>query len=437
MEATVQIERYADQGRCVAHIDGRVVFVRFALPGERVRIVLDEPTDRSDRFWTGEVVEVLEASPDRVAPSWPLAGPLAMGGGVGGADLIHVSLEGQERWKEAAVMDVMRRLGHVELDEIPVYAMPGDEDAQGLHWRTRIEMITDDEGRPSMHRRGSHVRVPIDTMPLATRAVLEAAAMNDVWGGALPANAQVRIAVPEPRVDAADIADGAALRRAIGRNYAIIVDGKVRHGSRSLTERITVDGHAFDYTVDAAGFWQMHREAPQVLPQYVIDQIREVLGDRAPRNGRNLVIWDLYSGSGLFTLPLATLIDEHAKLVSVEGAKTAVANARRNLKSAGIHTVQALCGDVLKTLEKDIDPQRAHPDIVVLDPPRAGAKAKVCTKIANSGAPIVVYIACDPASLARDTATLTQHGYALHSIAAFDIYPMTHHVETVCLLTHS
>ncbi len=121
--------------------------------------------------------------------------------------------------------------------------------------------------------------------------------------------------------------------------------------------------------------------------------------------------------------------------ISVEGAKTAVANARRNLKSAGIHTVQALCGDVLKTLEKDIDPQRAHPDIVVLDPPRAGAKAKVCTKIANSGAPIVVYIACDPASLARDTATLTQHGYALHSIAAFDIYPMTHHVETVAVFT--
>ncbi len=116
--------------------------MRFALPGERVRIVLDEPTNRSDRFWTGEVVEVLETSPDRVAPSWPLAGPLAMGGGVGGADLIHVSLEGQERWKEAAVMDVMRRLGHVELDEIPVYAMPGDEEAQGLHWRTRIEMIT-------------------------------------------------------------------------------------------------------------------------------------------------------------------------------------------------------------------------------------------------------------------------------------------------------
>ena len=84
MESTIRIERYADQGRCVGHIDGRVVFVRFALPGELVRVVLDEPHDREDRFWTGEVTEVLEASEDRVEPVWPLAGPLAMGGGVGG-----------------------------------------------------------------------------------------------------------------------------------------------------------------------------------------------------------------------------------------------------------------------------------------------------------------------------------------------------------------
>ncbi|MDE5640191.1 MAG: RsmD family RNA methyltransferase, partial [Bifidobacterium castoris] len=312
---------------------------------------------------------------------------------------------------------------------------PGDAESRGLHWLTRIEMITDDEGRPSMHRRGSHLRVPIETMPLATRAVLEAAAMNDIWDGALPANAQLRVAVPEPRAEAAETATPGALRRAIGDNYAVIVDGKVRHGSRNLTERISVDGREFTYTVDAAGFWQMHREAPQALPQYVIDQVREALAGRAPRNGRNLVIWDLYSGSGLFTLPLPTLVDDHAKLVSIEGSKTAVANGRRNLKAAGVHTVQALCGDVLRTLEKDVDPQRAHPDVVVLDPPRAGAKAKVCAKIADSGAPVVVYIACDPASLARDTATLTRLGYALRSIAAFDIYPMTHHVETVAVFT--
>lgn len=157
-----------------------------------------------------------------------------------------------------------------------------------------------------MRRRGTHVRVPIDTMPLATRAVLEVAEMNGVWDGNLPENAQIRIAVPEPRVDAEQIADPEALRKAIGRNYAIMVDGKVRHGSRALKETIMVDGKPFEYTVDAGGFWQMHREAPMVLPQYVIDQIRETPGDRAPRNGRNLVIWDLYSGWPVHAAPRHT-----------------------------------------------------------------------------------------------------------------------------------
>ena len=162
MESTIRIERYADQGRCVGHIDGRVVFVRFALPGELVRVALDEPHDREDRFWTGEVVEVLEASEDRTDPIWSLAGPLAMGGGVGGADLVHVSLAGQLKWKVTSVAEQMARLGHVDV-EVPIERMSEDDAERGLHWRTRIEMIADADGRPSMHRRGTHVRVPSDT----------------------------------------------------------------------------------------------------------------------------------------------------------------------------------------------------------------------------------------------------------------------------------
>ena len=115
IEAEAEIERYADQGRCVAHIDGRVVFVRFALPGERVRILIDEPHNRKDRFWTGEVIEVITASPDRVKPVWPLAGPLAWGGGVGGADLVHVSRQGQLAWKQAVINEQMKRLGHIDV----------------------------------------------------------------------------------------------------------------------------------------------------------------------------------------------------------------------------------------------------------------------------------------------------------------------------------
>ena len=130
MQAEVRIERYADQGRCVAHIDGRVVFVRFALPDELVRVELDEPHDRDDRFWTGEVVEVLEPSEDRITPAWPLAGPLAMGGGVGGADLVHVSLPGQLKWKAITVSEQMSRLGHIDV-AVPIERMPGDNRRTG------------------------------------------------------------------------------------------------------------------------------------------------------------------------------------------------------------------------------------------------------------------------------------------------------------------
>lgn len=128
------------------------------------------------------MTEVLEASEDRVEPVWPLAGPLAMGGGVGGADLVHVSPPGQLKWKSMSIVEQMRRLGHVDVD-VPIERMPEDEAEQGLHWRTRIEMIADENGRPSMRRRGTHVRVPIDTMPLASRALLNVAEKEHVWDG--------------------------------------------------------------------------------------------------------------------------------------------------------------------------------------------------------------------------------------------------------------
>mgnify|MGYP003018471289 CR=1 FL=1 len=141
---------------------------------------------------------------------------------------------------------------------------------------------------------------------------------------------------------------------------------------------------------------------------------------------------DLYSGSGLFTLPLATLSAGRTRMLSVEGGKTAVKHAQRNLRAIHLGNADARVGDVAKTLA-NVRNDLAKPDIVVLDPPRAGARAKVCRQIAESGARSVVYIACDPASLARDTATLASLGYDLADIRAFDIYPTTHHVETVAL----
>ena len=135
----VTIERFADQGRCITHIDGRVVFVRFALPGERVRISLDPGCERKDRFWTGEVVDVIEQSPYRVKPAWPAAGPVSQGGGVGGADLVHVNLEGQHLWKKTLIDEQMDRLANVESD-VELHAVASDEQMGGLliSWDGRL-----------------------------------------------------------------------------------------------------------------------------------------------------------------------------------------------------------------------------------------------------------------------------------------------------------
>lgn len=424
MQAEVRIERYADQGRCVAHIDGRVVFVRFALPGELVRIELDEPHDRDERFWTGEVVEVLEASDDRVEPAWPLAGPLAMGGGVGGADLVHVSLPGQLTWKAVTVSEQMKRLGHVDV-AVPVSRTDGDEELGGLHWRTRIEMIADEDGKPSMRRRGTHVRVPLTTMPLATNTLLDVAAANKVWEGGFEPGAQIRLSVPEPRHAAGENASG------IGDDYAVLVDGELTSGSRRLTEHVTVAGREFTYTVDANGFWQVHRQAPVALANHVIDLVRGEMDGAV-----SAVLWDLYSGSGLFTLPLATMVAERTRMFSVEGGDVAVKSQQRNLRALGLNDVDVRCGDVGRALAH-VPAHLAHPDVVVLDPPRAGAHAKVCRQIVEASPRSIIYIACDCTSLARDTATITGLGYELADIHAYDIYPMTHHVETVALFRRS
>ena len=171
----------------------------------------------------------------------------------------------------------------------------------------------------------------------------------------------------------------------------------------------------------------MHRQAPIALTNHVVDLVRRELN-----GAQSACVWDLYSGSGLFTLPLASLAAERTRMLSVEGGKTAVRNAQRNLRHVHLDNVDVRAGDVAKTLG-NVRNDLARPDVVVLDPPRAGARAKVCGQIADSEARSVIYIACNPASLARDTATLAGLGYELADIHAFDIYPTTHHVETVAL----
>lgn len=384
----------AHGGHCVARLDGRVVFVRHALPGERVRAQM---TSTGARFWRADAVEVLEPSPDRVPSVWPAAGP----GGVGGGELAHVALDAQRRWKAQVLGEQLRRLAHDDRD-VPVLAAPDDDDRGGLAYRTRLDLVADDDGRAGMFGWRSHEVHPLDAMPLAAETVADLGLFDRTW----PPGARIVVAVGSDRP-------------------VVLVGGGVwdlrKHrpdlrptARRSVREQVGQLG----YRVAADGFWQAHRAAPQLLTEAVLSAVGDVSG---------ATVADLYAGAGLFAVPLAAAVGEEGRVVAVEGDARAVRDARRNIH--GLPQVTLLPGDV-----RQVVGHIERPDVVVLDPPRVGARKPVVDALAALGPDRLVYVACDPAALARDVDLLARHGYRLVEVTGYDLFPMTHHVEAVALL---
>ena len=342
----VEVGPVGHGGFCVARVEGRAVFVRHALPDERVRVRITEGTD-GDRFWRADAIEVLEASADRVTPPCPYAGPDACGG----CDFQHVTLERQRALKADVVREQLRRLAGLEVD-VTVQAVLGDD--KGLHWRTRQRYVELPDGGLAMRKHRSHELVPID------ECLIEAP---------------------------------------IGPQY---------------------DVHGIDFEVAEGGFWQVHPGAPETL----VDAVLAVL---APQPGESAL--DLYSGVGLFARFLLDRVGDSGRVVAVEGDRRASRLTGTNAPGA-----EATSGDVAEVLAESYDD---HFDLVVLDPPREGAKRAVVEQVVARTPRAVAYVACDPAALARDVAIFAEHGYELADLQAFDLFPMTHHVECVALLTKS
>jgi len=338
----------AHGGHCVTRLEsGRVVFVRHALPGERVVLEVTEGTD-GDRFWRADAVEVRDASPDRVVPPCPFAGP----GRCGGCDFQHVDLGRQRALKAEVVREQLSRLAHldVEVTVEPVPGVPPHVD-DGLRWRTRQRFVPLPGGRLGMRKHRSHDVVEVDD--------------------------------------------------------CLIAGAPTEHEVRGVT-----------FEVEDDGFWQVHPGAPEVL-------VEAVLSFLEPQPGESVL--DLYAGVGLFARFVADAVGDPALVTVVEGDRRACAHAEANVPGATV-----LPGDVAAVLAG----LPAEPvDLVVLDPPREGAKRKVVEAVAARRPRAVAYVACDPAALARDVAILAEHGYGLERLRAFDLFPMTHHVECVALLT--
>ena len=404
----LEVGPVAHGGHCVARLDGRVVFVRHSLPGERVRATI---TEGGSRFWRADAVEVLQASPDRVEPAWPEAGP----DGVGGGELAHVALPAQRRWKADVLSDQLRRIAHIERD-VEVEAAPGDDERGGLGYRTRVELVAGPDGRAGMRRVRSHDVVALTGMPLATEEVAALAEAEGVWSRQWTPGARLELVAPaegEPVL----LVDGTPWRR--GR-----ADTRP-NARRAVTELVRLESGEYRYRVAADGFWQVHREAPGVLGGAVLDAVGDVAG---------ATVLDLYAGAGLFTLPLADAVGTSGRVIAVEGDARAVKDARRNAHD--LRHVDLRLGAVDRVLAEGDAGGAGVPgaDVVVLDPPRAGAGRAVVDAIAERAPSRVVYVACDPAALARDVGYLEERGYELASLRAFDLFPHTHHVEAVAVL---
>ncbi|HYP46220.1 MAG TPA: TRAM domain-containing protein [Propionibacteriaceae bacterium] len=379
----VEVGPIAHGGHCVARHEGRVIFVRHSLPGERVLVQLTDTSQ--DRFWRGDAVEVLTASDDRVPVRCPIAGP----GLCGGCDFQHVDLAGQRRLKAAVVSEQLRRLAklewHGEVEEVV-----GAATAEGLGWRTRMRYHADASGHAALrvHRSNQLVALPPQGCPISDPQTPRVTGQN--W----PSGAEVLVA-------------------SAPSGTALLVDGQLRAGTADLVERAA----GRDWVVSADGFWQVHPQAAETL-------VGAVLSGIEPRPGETA--FDLYSGVGLFTGALA---DAGCEVWSVESNRAAVSCAGRNLADVAdrVHLSAARVEGRLAALPKRID-------LVVLDPPRAGAGRVVISAMLRRHPRALAYVACDPAALARDLATADGLGYHLTSLRAFDLFPMTHHIECVAIL---
>jgi tRNA/tmRNA/rRNA uracil-C5-methylase (TrmA/RlmC/RlmD family) len=392
----------AHGGSCVARQDGRVIFVRHALPGERVRARVTE--DRGGAFCRADAVEILRASADRVPAPCPHAGP----GRCGGCDWQHASGAAQRALKEVVVREQFSRLAGLELGGLltEVEALPGGL----LGWRTRVGYAVDPDGRPGLRRHRSHDVEVLDRCPLGVPGVGDAAVLRRRWPGLT--GIEVARGTDELSVLARRPGPGRQARGRRPPDRVEVLDGPKRL-RQSVGER--------DFTVAAEGFWQVHPQAAATFADAVLTAL-------APQPGETVL--DLYAGAGMLTAVLAEAVGTTGRVLGVESSRVAGADASANLADQPWALVMQDRVDV-PTLEG----LGIEPDVIVLDPPRAGAGREVMAALLAMRPRAIGYVGCDPAALARDVRVALDAGWELTELRAFGAFPMTHHVECVARLT--
>jgi tRNA/tmRNA/rRNA uracil-C5-methylase (TrmA/RlmC/RlmD family) len=389
-ELTLTAGAPANGGSCVARHDGRVVFVRYALPGERVRARVT--VDRGS-YWHAEAVEVIEPSDDRRASLCPIAGV----DGAGCCDLAFVEPAAARALKAEVVSNQLARLGDYQWHGTVQPLSPDGPTG----WRTRVRLDVGADGRAGFHRYRSDELVTDLNCGQLPAAMTEGLAVTE-W----PAGAQLYVVIDDD-----------------GQRHVVRTS---RQGRRTSTD--VVEGNfqgvqragRHSWQVPVTAFWQAHRGAARTYSELVSDWAQL---------GPGMTAWDLYGGVGVFAAVLGDAVGESGQVVSVDSSRAASRAARATL--AELAQVSVITDSVRRALTA----QRRGADVAVLDPPRAGAGREVIDLLAAADVPRVVHIGCEAASFARDIGLYQRHGYAVDKIAVFDSFPLTHHIECVALLT--
>ncbi len=390
----VRIERPATGGGVGRLGDGRVVFVRHSLVGELVEVNI---TERATSFARADAVRVLEASGERVSAPCPYAHPR----GCGGCDLQHASAAAQSSWKASLVSEQLRRVAGVEWD---VDVVPAPSEPKGS--RTRLRCAVTNDGRLALRASRSHDLVALDACWIADERFAPAFSAN--WTGAI-------------EVELRAIGEGpafAVVRRAHGSDEILEVRSlEGRALDPGTDSRVAVGGHTF--SVSPRSFWQAHRDAASILTDQVMKWAAVGPGDH---------VVDLFSGVGLFAVPLAKRVGSAGRVTAVESSPYAVRDARRNVD--GLPHVKVREWMVTP---RSVNDTVARGDVVVLDPPRAGLAKGVAAALTRRQPRRIVYVSCDASTFARDLKAFSG-GFHLSDLMVFDFFPMTEHVELVGLL---
>jgi len=413
----VEIEKPIYGGAFLARVEGKAVFVPLALPGEQARIRI---TQSKSGYSTAELTEILTASPQRIRPACPYFGAC------GGCNYQHTGYENQLAIKQAILRETLERGGVQPPDEINLLS------AEPWDYRNRIRLAFDAAGNPGYRGRKSHAVIPIAQCPIAAPLLLAAAQAAAEILARVPPNLRPTelslfcdpaestllatfFAADTVGVRLEPLAKALHERIPALTGAQLAADGRPGHPARTLAEwgnaSLNYPAAGFDYRVDHGAFFQVNR--------WLIDGLVEEV--TAGHSGK--LAWDLFAGVGLFARKLTGSFD---RVVAVESAPPAVNALEGNLKGTCGTAVRAASLDFLRGPTGS-----ERPDLIVVDPPRTGLGSEITALLGEIAAPALVYVSCDPATLARDLRALIGSGYQIDAVTLADLFPQTYHLETV------